>query len=288
MKPKPPADQHRRLLLRVLLAGLARVRPESQRYLQDHPEQFELISWTHAFYGSYRDIGLDIGGVERILDQPKASSADIREIDSSLRRALRLWHLFGDSVPLLSRIIARPDLKLTLQEVKRYLENGNGIADSIRAMLKEALLKAWRDGDRVLLIGHSLGSVIAYDTLWELSQEAKGQGEVELLLTFGSPLATRFIRKSIKGAGHPRETRYPTNIRRWVNCSATGEMTALHSRLAPFFGAIVEVGAAESLVDLVDLYNHYRDDDGHLNVHKSFGYLVNATVATTIGDWLAQ
>ena len=49
----------------------------------------------------------------------------------------------------------------------------------MRAVLRSTLEAAWRDGDRVLLIGHSLGSVIAYDTLWELTHvhrvERRGQ-----------------------------------------------------------------------------------------------------------------
>ncbi len=106
-------------------------------------------------------------------------------------------------------------------------------------------------------------------------------------MTLGSPLATRFIRKSVRGAGLEGECRYPANIKRWVNFSARGELTALHPRLEPFFGGIVEAGLAEELVDRTDLYNHFRADFG-INVHKSYGYLANATVAERIGTWLLE
>jgi len=42
------------------------------------------------------------------------------------------------------------------------------IADAIRRMLKIPLCAAASTGRPILLIGHSLGSVLAYDTLWQL------------------------------------------------------------------------------------------------------------------------
>ena len=74
-----------------------------------------------------------------------------------------------------------------------------GIGREVRLMLKNELADAWADGDDVLLIGHSLGSVIAYDTLWDLSHEEPEAGVVDLFMTLGSPLATRFIRHRLRG-----------------------------------------------------------------------------------------
>ena len=52
---------------------------------------------------------------------------------------------------------------------------------------------------RVLLIGHSLGSVISYDTLWDLSHERGRTQHVDLFMTLGSPLATHLIRQGLRG-----------------------------------------------------------------------------------------
>ncbi|MGB7215528.1 MAG: hypothetical protein WBE98_10855, partial [Gammaproteobacteria bacterium] len=70
MKPKPPPRPHKRELLRTLVAGLAWVRPAAARWLREHEDRFTLVSWTHRFYGRYRDISLDLPGVERLLHQP--------------------------------------------------------------------------------------------------------------------------------------------------------------------------------------------------------------------------
>jgi hypothetical protein len=286
LKPKPEPDVHRRELARVLTAGVARVWPEAARRLAAGPERFTLVAWTHRFYGSHRDIGLDLPGVERLLVQPLPSAEDIREIGALRWRALRLWHVLGDAWPLLGRLLARPAMRLTLHEANRYLKNDDGIATEIRGLLRDALTRAWDAREHVLLIGHSLGSVIAYDTLWEFSHgPGRRDGRVDLLITIGSPLATQFIRRSLLGAKEPPARRYPTNIGRWLNFAAKADMTALRPRLAPSFREMVDLKLVESIEDEVGLENHFRGSIG-LNVHEAYGYLAHSSVAAAIGEWL--
>lgn len=284
MKPKPPPGPHKRELLRTLVAGLAWERPDAARRLRASPDVFTLVPWTYRFYHRYRDVALDIPGIDRILQQPDPSEEDRREIDSAARRVRRLWHLVGDALPFLGRLIARPELRLTMTEVHRYFSDEHGFASEIRGLLKAALLEAWSADERVLLIGHSLGSVIAYDTLWELTREIGRESRVELFMTLGSPLATHFIRRLLRGSGQEGEARYPGNIVRWANFAAKGELTALRP-IGPYFAPMLELGLIESIEDHTDLYNHFRGDIG-LNVHKSYGYLANRLVAERIGDWL--
>ncbi len=284
MKPKPPPEAHRRELLRALVAGLAWERPEAARLFRAHEEWFELVSWTHRFYGSYRDIGLDAPGVDYLLQNPEPTEDDLREIQSTARRVRRLSHLVGDALPFLGRLIARPDLRVTIAEVHRYFGDEDGIATEIRHLLASALREAWAARRRVLLIGHSLGSIIAYDTLWELTHLEACEARVDLLVTLGSPLSTRFMRNRLHGADRSGRERYPGNVRRWVNFAAVGEMTALRP-VRPYFTEMLELGLVESIEDHLDLYNHFRSTTG-LNVHMSYGYLTHRAVAACIGDWL--
>lgn len=285
MKPKPEPALHRPELMRVLSASLGRVAPEAQSWLYDRPENFVLVSWTSLLYSERRDIELDRQGVERLLQQPFPSERDRHEADAPGLKLRRNWHLIGDSLPRLSSIVATPALQVTLADVRRYLANEDGIADRIRRLLTDELESAWMAGDRVLVVGHSLGSVIAYDSLWQASRASGGEGRVELLMTLGSPLATRFIRKGLKGAGRSGPERYPDNIDRWVNVSARGEMVALHRRVRPFFADMLRYGLIRAIEDVPDIYNHFRDADG-LNPHKSYGYLNHAVVASRISSWL--
>lgn len=284
MKPKPPPRPHKRELLRTLVAGLAWVRPAAARWLREHEDRFTLVSWTHRFYGRYRDISLDLPGVERLLHQPEASDEDRAEIDAAARGARRLAHLVGDALPFVGRLIARPELRLTMTEVHRYFSDEDGVSSEIRSLLKTVIRQAWLAGERVCLIGHSLGSVIAYDALWELSREDGDTRRIELFVTLGSPLATRFIRRSLRGAERKGAERYPSNIVRWANFAAKGETIALKP-MRGFFAPMQELGLVESISDETELYNHYRGDRG-LNVHESYGYLIHPHVAGCIGDWI--
>jgi len=288
MKPKPPPDVYRRELLRLLVAALRRVRPDTGEWLEERSGCFSLVAWTYLFYGVHRDIVLDREGIERLLQQPVPSAADLAEISSlASRRFHHASHRLGDALPFLRRFIAQPAMRLTMHEADRYLTNRDGIAVAIRALLAAALERAWHEDEKVLLIAHSMGSVIAYDTLWELSHGARGpSGEVDLFMTLGSPLATRFMRGALRGAAARGRDRYPTNIRRWANFSAKGDVTALYPRLAPYFREMLELGLVDALDDYVDLENHFRGAIG-LNVHDSYGYLSNPSVARAIGDWLA-
>ena len=53
------------------------------------------------------------------------------------------------------------------------------------------------EGDRILLNGHSMGSIIAYDSLWELWHGEGNQSKVDLYLTLGSPLGMHYVRRRL-------------------------------------------------------------------------------------------
>jgi len=285
MKPKPPEEIHRRELCRCLVAGLERVAPDTARAFARTPECLTLVPWTHRFYGRHSDIELDREGIERILENPEPSPEDIEAIESLAKKMHRVLHIVGDAYPFFGSLIAKPGMRLTIAEAHRYLQDRKGVATTIRAQLRKVLHDAWARGERVLLIGHSLGSVIAYDTLWELSHEFPETGHVDIFMTLGSPLGSRMFLKGVRGAKRAGVERYPKNIFRWQNFSAIGELTALHPELKPFYGEMVELDLLESLQDLTGFYNHFRGSSG-LNVHMSYGYLIHKAVAESIASWL--
>jgi hypothetical protein len=286
LKPKPAPEAYVLQLRRVLFAALERSRPAAARLLERDPAIFRLASWTYLLYGIHRDIALDLPGIERLLTREAPSDADRRDVSSWSRRAVRLSHVIGDAVPVLGRWFAQPSIRAQLHDANRYSRNRDGIGTAIRARVRGALTEAWAAGAEVLLIGHSLGSVIAYDTLWELSREG-APGRVDLFVTMGSPLATHFIRRRLHGTSETGAAKYPANIRRWVNLAARGDTTALLPRLAPYFAEMVALGLVEPIDDYVDLENFFHADFG-LNVHEAYGYLAQPKLAEVVGDWLLQ
>jgi len=247
LNPKPPPELYRPQLLRVLTAGLERARPRAASWFAVHAEVFRLSAWTYLFYGANRDITVDMPGIEALLAQPAPSSADLRELHA-LPRTLKRWsYVLADTWPLLGRWLAPPVTRRLMHEANRYLKDRDGIGREVRSILRAELDSAWHTGAPVLLIGHSLGSVIAYDTLWELSREGERDPakRVDLFVTMGSPLATHFIQRKVCGSREQGAARYPANIRRWMNFTARGDMTALRPRLRPYFAQMEDPGPGQ-------------------------------------------
>jgi hypothetical protein len=287
LNPKPPPDIYRPQLQRVLLAGLRRTRPHAAAWLADHDDVFVLIAWTYLFYGAHRDISVDLPGIERLLERAEPTAEDLRELASWPRRVLRWSHLIGDAWPFLGRRLAPPSTRRLMHEANRYLKNRDGVGAAVRSALRTTLEAAWRDGDRVLLIGHSLGSVIAYDTLWELTHVDRAKGEISVLVTLGSPLATRFVQRSLQGARERGARRHPHNIRRWVNLTARGDTTALQRRLKPVFHEMLDLALVDSIEDTIEFDNYFRGSLG-LNAHEAYGYFAQPLLAEVIGEWLER
>ena len=285
LSAKPPAVAYRAQLLRVLLAALERARPRAASALAARPEAFVLVEWTHLFYPQARDIALDLPGIERLLTEaPRAE--DRREIESWRHRLDMLARLVGDAVPLLARL-ANPAIHAQLVDVARYQRDDAGIGTAIRGLVREQLESAWATHEHVLLIGHSLGSVICYDALWDLGGERRAERRVDLFVTLGSPLATHVIRRGLRGAGMHGSDAYPRNIARWVNFAARGDTTALYPRLEPRFREMRELGLVGSIEDHVDLLNCFSGPGG-VNAHEAYGYVFQRALAELVGDFIER
>lgn len=86
-----------------------------------------------------------------------------------------------------------------------------------------------------VLIAHSLGSVVAYESLWTWPSLP-----IELFLTLGSPLALPGVfaeRLDPVGAGQLRK---PPGVMRWVNVADEGDLIAVPKRLSLYFRGIDE------------------------------------------------
>lgn len=284
IKPKPPAGPHRAALWRCLLEGVRRAEPGAAQDMARHPGCFQLVSWAHVFYETQRDLALDEPGIERLLALRGPTEQDLREASSWRRRLQRALYLLCDRYPPLFDLVGDPNMRATLADTRRYFGNENGAAVRVRQMVADALLEAWRADRRVLLMGHSLGSVIAFDVLWELSHRFTVPGRVDLFVSVGSPLGLGFVRERLLGARESGRRRYPTNIRRWTNLSAVGELTALDRRLSDAWRGMRELGVVGEIDDRLDLQTYFRGAEG-LNVHKCYGYMANPVLGGVVGGW---
>ena len=57
--PKPPADQHRKLLWRTLLEGVRRADSSVADHLSGQVTSFKFIAWNYLYYQKSKDVILD-------------------------------------------------------------------------------------------------------------------------------------------------------------------------------------------------------------------------------------
>ncbi|MCL4791655.1 MAG: hypothetical protein KJ040_06330 [Gammaproteobacteria bacterium] len=290
IRAKPSPDLHHEVLRKCVIEGVRRADPLAAEALAAAPDCLHLVPWGHLFYPEYRDLNLDAAGIDGLLAEPSPRRATVGEIFQPRRRLATLLHQLGDRMPLLINWLADAETRINIDDSVRYFDNRDGIADRIRALLAAELQAAWAAGDRVLLMAHSLGSVIAWDTLWNLSHVARpagAAGGIDLFLTLGSPLGTRFVRRRLLGARASGARRYPQGIHRWRNLAALGDLTALGHRFADDYAEMLRLGLVREITDQTDLINPFRGAEG-LNVHKCYGYFVNTITGAAIADWWGE
>ena len=124
-----------------------------------------------------------------------------------------------------------------LRQVRDYFRN-----PEIRRQARERVSEAVGDDTRVL-VGHSLGSVVAYEALC-----ANPGWPVRMLVTLGSPLGIPeliFDRldpapRPAADAGPGPRGHWPGEGRRWANVADEGDVVALVKDLRPLFGPDVD------------------------------------------------
>jgi|CXWL01.1.fsa_nt_gi hypothetical protein len=281
VRAKPPPAVHKVILWRCLQEGVRRADAGAAAGLAAAPECLRLALWGHLFYAQYRDVQLDEPGVAALFADPDPGRDSIREVFGVKSRIDYLAHRCGDRFPGLISWLAAEDTRINMAESERYFRNADGVGDRIREILRIELQRSWAAGERILLMAHSFGSVIAWDTLWSLKGEG---GPIDLFLTLGSPLGTHYIQRRLMGATATGAARYPRGIRRWHNLAAVGGLTALGHRFAADFAEMQRLGLVAGISDRTDLLNPFRSAEG-LNVHKCYGYFVNAATGEAIARW---
>lgn len=280
--PKPPAPVHRALLWRSLQRGLKLIDPAGARTIDAMADCFQLVAWNDIYYGQVKDVDEDVPWLEALFQKTGPDAADVREALSWRNKRAQLYYLLADYFQALLPLLPDPVVKNTIRETERYFRNQDEIGSQVRELLKAPLRRLLNAGDRVLVIGHSLGSVIAYDALWEMTHVEKHPGKVDLFLSLGSPLGMSYVQDRLLGY---HEQRFPCNIRRWINIAAHGDLTALDPVIHDDFLPMIKQGCVEAIEDQTRaVFTYFRNEKG-LNVHRSYGYLVEQHVARTILAW---
>jgi hypothetical protein len=155
-------------------------------------------------------------------------------------------------------------VRRSLAQVTRYLTD-----DRIRSAALESVMKLVNANTEVL-IGHSLGSVVAYEAAHLIERP------LPLLVTLGSPLGLQTI---VYQRLRPQPPIFPPKVQHWVNVAAEDDFIAAEPRLERLFGPSVPAGAV--------LEGGYTVDNG-AEPHNANFYLGKAHVGKPVGETLSR
>lgn len=157
------------------------------------------------------------------------------------------------------------------------------VKDDIQNRLLEVLRKY--KGYQILLVAHSMGSIVAFDLLSKFPRSIK----VETLITIGAPLGLPVIKSHIfteQKNGDPKldYPRTPDCIRlEWYNLFDMGDYIALDHKLHEAFSPNCW---GISSTD-IEVYNDFQFENED-NPHKSYGYLRTPELAVIVSDFLSR
>lgn len=148
--------------------------------------------------------------------------------------------------------IAERTLIMNLRQVRRYF---------IEPELRQAIVdrvKMCVNSNTCVIVGHSLGSIVAYEALCAYPGWA-----IDTFVSLGSPLGMRgLVFDRLSPAPSAGRGAWPGRTGKWINISDRGDVVAIEKRLSSLFGA--------GVVDLT-VYNgsHAHDVRPYLSAHET-------------------
>jgi len=295
---KPGPDAYMDLSMASLRAGVER----------DYPAQvdsFDLLQKHFAWYGDLSaeiltargktyDPDLDLGDRRNALNAlreiPARKRFGIRQYDSLPGKSAIPEFIADVTAPVLGSVgLAMPILGLVAKDFAAYFNSKLDFAAKARERIRTQLCALMDRGDRIILITHGTGSVIAYDVLWELSNDPGyadkyAKHKVELWLTLGAPLGDRNVQKRLLGARQKSDRRFPANVISWHNVAAEDDYTCHDNTIADDFGKMLTLRIVSSVKDyrVFNLAVRY----GKSNPHSSVGYYIHPRTSKIIADWM--
>ena len=200
---------------------------------------------------SRRAASQELAQLQQTEAEEEGARAAARSAINSLAR-IRWFAPFG--MGFAARFVIR-----SLTQVTRYLSD-----DELREQVLARVHALLTPGTQVL-IGHSLGSVVAFEAAHRFDHP------LPLLITMGCPLGLRTV---VYERVRPQPPRFPPAVHRWVNIADRNDIVAAEPDLTPLFGSTAPPGAV--------LEGGYTVNCGAKPHHADF-YLTKAQVGRPIG-----
>lgn len=273
--------------------------------ISDPAFDFDMVYWADLLYKNplHQDSSFNFDDLYNNEPYYPADAKDLKKHKDHFGDTLRKYagNILGgtaDAVKNSLGIDAFADfvLEKLLKDLAFYYDPKRKIVDKnknsavarkvLQVVLKQKILA--HRGKEILLIAHSMGSIIAYDALRDLGRENSG-AEVAHFVTIGSPLGLPHVKaKIMEERGYDKKAskrvRTPSIVSQsWTNFADRLDPVALDSHLSDDY---TENGQGIRVKDDLVL-NDYRkpkkgkpgttegerEPQGKHNHHKSYGYL---------------
>lgn len=295
---KPSEESYMDLSMAAMRSGIERDYPECL-------DSFDAMHKEIAWYGDLNAEVLESKGKqydeELDVGDRRNALAALREVNARKRFGIRQYDRLPGKSPVpefVANLIAPaagsvglsgPLISAVSKDAARYFDRKLDFADRVRARLRDKLCKLMDQDDRIVLIAHGTGSVVAYDVLWQLShdpdlQEKYGESKVELFITMGSPLGDTNIKKRLLGAKEKSAAKFPSNVISWHNVAAEDDYTCHDNTIADDFKMMLQERVVSAVHDykVFNLAVRY----GKSNPHSSIGYFIHPRISKIVSDWL--
>jgi len=180
-------------------------------------------------------------------------------------------------------------IRYILPELRPYWDDTDGFGELTRSRFRSHLEPALARGDDIMVVSHCLGSVIAYDTFWQLSRnDGRNDARVNVWVTLGSPLADDYVRHRVEGGRRRRargeEVTYPDLVNTWLNVAAEDDFVCHDETMENDYRDMLE----RRLISRIRDYRIYNlaESFGRSNPHSALGYLVHPRMARILNEWL--
>lgn len=278
---KPPKDQHKAAWEGAICEGLRR-----NFGIEIRTDQlgFELVYWADW-----------IDRADKVDDEPYVRVAnggplpryEQRRFDKTLAKMLDEvgdpvdWVNATPSAEWIRRHTGLDDVGVQVIQ-KRLVDLGTYYGNQerrahLRKLLADALVK--NEGKRIMLLAHSMGSIIAYDVLRDIGRERPGLG-VDHLVTLGSPLGMPYVVGRIRQENP--EVRTPSVVRRWTNLADRKDPVAIDVHLRDEY----EPNGRQVAVEDRLVLNTYRSPADKRNPHKIYGYLITPEFSELVRNFI--
>ncbi|MDO9578434.1 MAG: hypothetical protein Q7J16_11160 [Candidatus Cloacimonadales bacterium] len=274
----------------------AAIREGLKNHFEERDFHFELVYWADLNYEKPLDPDITDPDDQLYIENPYVPGNEIEKISEKhelKKKALDTLESGLDKLFLKENTIAGIEEIADLAIRKMFIDldtyyHGNcrvDLSKNARQAFRERLAEVLKKYKKykILLIAHSMGTIISYDTLTQVVPKLK----IAAFITLGSPLGNSIILKKIleeqkQEINENSKPQTPGNIRKnWYNFADLDDKVAMNYNLADDFSPNKKgINPVDMIVDNNYIYH------GQKNPHKVYGYLRTLQVAEVMFKFL--